>query len=105
MAEVHGYQKILLSIVSTAVGILLLHQAYSEQDEIFILIYWGLGLVAMGAGLYVLLYRPRERKTVEAVQEASLPHECPSCGAPISSAGKFCGSCGAPLTVQEVTEE
>jgi hypothetical protein len=105
MAETQSSQKILLSLVSVAVGILLLYQAYIEQDEMFIVIYWSLGLVAMGAGLYLLLYKPRERKKTEPMQEVSLPQECPSCGAPIASAGKFCGSCGAPLTVQEVAEE
>ena len=101
----HNFQRFLLSIASVAVGVLLLYQAYVEQEEVFMLVYWALGIAAMGAGLYLMLRAPARAAGEEVRQEVSLPEECPSCGSAIASAGKFCGSCGAPLTVQEVDEE
>ena len=105
MAEAQSFQKILLGIASAAVGALLLYQAYVEQDEFFILAYWALGIIAVGAGLYLLISKPKEQERAEPVQEPRTPEECPACGTPVASAGKFCGSCGAPLTAREVAEE
>ncbi|WP_457554823.1 hypothetical protein [Candidatus Pyrohabitans sp.] len=104
MAEEVGYRSFALGVVSTLAGLLLLYQAYAEQEEAFMLAYWALGIAAMGAGLYLLLLTPggRKQKDVAETREPGLPGECPSCGAPVTSAGKFCGSCGAPLTAREV---
>lgn len=101
---VETQSKKVLSLISIAMGMLLLYQAYIEQDEVLLLVYWALGLVATGAGLVLLLYRPAQQKEAEPSLEMSMPEECPSCGASLATAGKFCGSCGAPLTVQEVEE-
>ncbi|WP_456475483.1 hypothetical protein [Candidatus Pyrohabitans sp.] len=95
-------KKVLLSLISIAVGMLLFYQAYIEQDEALLLVYWAVGLAAIGAGLVLLLYRPAQQKKTEPPPEVRIPEECPSCGASLATAGKFCGSCGAPLTVQEV---
>ena len=104
MAETTGPRKILLGIAGVVVGALLLYQAYMEQEEVFVLAYWALGIVATGSGLYLLLHKPREGKPAAQAQEVPMPEECPACGSAIASAGKFCGSCGAPLTAREVEE-
>jgi hypothetical protein len=100
MAEVQNFQRFLLGIISVAVGVLLLYQAYLEQEQVFMLVYWALGIVAMGSGLYLMLRAPARAGKEEVRQEVSLPPECPSCGAAVASAGKFCGSCGAPLVAR-----
>jgi len=93
-----------VGVVSTVAGMLMLYQAYVEQDEVFVIIYWALGIAAAGAGLYLLLRTPERREKPREREEPELPAECPSCGAAVASAGKFCGSCGAPLVAREVDE-
>jgi hypothetical protein len=109
----------ILGLMAILVGAALMYFGFEQTNIIYIFFYFlfGSGLFAMGGWIlrYGLVPGKKDRleseyeppDIQEAAKRAENPPEeedeprdetfCIHCGAPITSAGKFCGSCGALL--------
>lgn len=111
----------LISLPAILIGAGMIYVGISEVDYIYMFFYAlvGSALALMGILFLFLGYslssaskapkkemaETKSEDVREAIAETkAAPEEkptsqmhCPSCGAPILSAGKFCGTCGKPL--------
>ncbi|MFQ5815429.1 MAG: hypothetical protein ACE5G7_02915, partial [Candidatus Hydrothermarchaeaceae archaeon] len=99
----------LLSLPAIVVGGGLMYVGYFEIDIIYLFFYFFLGSIITVSGILLLMGRgiaPAPKKGVSEFKgegtrgpeqpDVRAPEYCPTCGAPLTSAGKFCGSCGTP---------
>lgn len=106
----------ILGLMAILVGAGLMYLGFDQVDIIYLFFYFlfGFGLFAMGGWILRYGLVPSKKDLLESEYEApdikesakraeNPPEEedepkdetfCTSCGAPITSAGKFCGSCG-----------
>lgn len=108
------------SLPAMLIGAAMLYFGYSEQNLVYLFLYFffGLGLLLLGAQLLISGFPSssariiRSSKVAEDLIGEAMAREggvsanykrdsaerCPNCGADITSAGKFCGSCGRVIS-------